>query len=289
MAALTATEQRNIRGRLTQAFKVADAAQFYAGSFAALRLNSFATTADRGYAEPYTAAAGTLPLSGFAERGVLGDTDADVPPEVELSIDGYILRNKAVTGVTAITDVGSLVYLSNDNDLTLTRPTYGVPCGIIVRWHTSTSCDILMFSLGELVVLSLSGGGKMLIPLGSFDLATINASASQQNLRTGIVLPFHGKIVDFFAMVDVALTAGTSTEGVTLSLEIDGTDVAGGDLEAQSGDAAAAKLTSTDITGDNEFHEGSLLDVQIVELNTGDDLTAGRVDLFIEVEILPGV
>src|SRR5690606_7343048 len=98
-----------------------------------------------------------------------------------------------------------------------------------------------------------------------------------------------GEIVDIFAMVDVAITANTGGM-FKLNLEIDGTDLTGGVLEFGAA-ALGTKLTlatAQAITGNNRFHKGSLLDIELEESATGDDLTAGRIDLFAVVRALPG-
>jgi hypothetical protein len=282
MAALSADTVRELKGALTYSFKIKNATQLYVGSMAAID--------STGYLIPFTGAAGeklqgrTLATPRADTAGVsnlLGDTAAKPIVEATVCLEGEILAKVAVTGASAITDIGSVVYLSNDNDLTLTRPTRGVVFGTVVRWWSSTTCDVYRFGKAQLDVLSLTGNGKELLYLGSLDCDTITTA----NQRTSIPLPFRGKFLTFFAMVDVAITGSSGT--ADLNLEIDGTNVTGGvvTVSTAAGGTKGTKLSGTAITAANTFSEGSLLDIEAV---LGTDMTAGRVDLYAEVEHLVG-
>lgn len=286
MSALATDTPREVKGTHTYSFKIKNATQLYVGSFASID--------STGYLIPFAGAAGeklqgrVLPtpdptVSGSTGASLLGNTSATPVVEATVQLDGEILPKVSVTGATSIANIGAVVYLnSNDNDLTLTRPTRGVAFGTIVRYWSSTTCDVLRFSKAEWDVIGLGGSGQELLYLGSLDCDTITTA----NQRTSIPMPFHGKFLSFFAMVDVAIAGSSGT--ADLNLEIDGTNVTGGvvTVSTAAGGTKGTKLDGTAITALNEFNEGSLLDI---EATLGTDMTAGRVDLYATVARLPGI
>ena len=114
-----------------------------------------------------------------------------------------------------------------------------------------------------------------LINLGSYDCATIAAG----DLRTGILLPYAGRILDVFALIDVAPAGAGGT--VALNLEINGTNVTGGVVTVATGDAKAARKDDTAITATNTFTAGQSLDVEASSVVA---MSAGRFDLFARVQ-----
>ena len=85
---------------------------------------------------------------GIVGRRVTAD-GAQGDKEVYVICGPLIIRKHAVTGVAAVTDVGKLVYATDDQTLTLTANTNLKAIGKIVRWHSGTTCDVLMFSPAE--------------------------------------------------------------------------------------------------------------------------------------------
>lgn len=288
MATMTADAlpTNGVKGDKTYSFKVKNATDAFFGGLVAID--------STGYLKPWAGAAGEKPLgrmqptpdpTGQLANPLTGDTSASPVPEATVCLESEVIINVPVTGASAITDIGKTVYLNTDNinaDLTLTRPTRGLPFGIVLRWLSSTRCDVRRFSFGELAAISLAGNGRQLINIGSIDCDSLTTA----NVRTAIPLPFRGKIVDVFAMVDVAITGASGT--ADLNLEIDGTNVTGGvvTVSTAAGGTKGTKLAGTAITAANTFSESSVLDV---EATVGTDMTAGRVDLFIVVEPTFGV
>ena len=86
-----------------------------------------------------TASSGNA-FAGIALRKADNGSGADSAINVTLVRRG-LLRNIAVTGASAITDVGSTVYASADDTLTLTS-TNNISMGKVVRWISSTLCDV---------------------------------------------------------------------------------------------------------------------------------------------------
>lgn len=281
MAALSANTQRDLRSSRTASFQIKNTSQLYVGSLVAID--------SVGYAIPYTGAAGerlmgrALPTPRADDLGkqLLGDTAAVPIPEVTVAVSGEIWEQATVTGVASIADIGKVVYASNDNDLTLTRPARGEAVGIVTRWHTSTTCDVLVFGASER--LAQQGAGLTeLICLGLVDAANSGAAGDD---FTGIKMPFRGKILSTYAMMVVAAVGVGGTQDY--NLEIDAVNVTGGVITVDTATSAkGSREDGTAITGANVFSEGALLDV---EHTTGTDLTAGQFNLFIVVERLAGV
>lgn len=288
MAAASDLIPRTIRGSKTYSVKVKNAVTIYFGTFVAMELSS-------GFAIPWTGAAGELLLgralatadpttaaAGTQGAFVLGATGSTPVPEITVAAESEILQKVSVTGATAITDLGKSVYASDDNVLTLTRPTRGGnPVGVVLRYISSTDCDVLVYSTSERLALTGSGS-KELLYLGAYDADTVENG----DLRTGIPLPFRGRILTVFAMVDkvIAGVGGTSL----INLEIDTVNVTGGvvTVSTAAGGTKGTKLAGTAVTAANTFTEGSVLDVEAASTT---DMTAGSFDLYAEVERLPSV
>jgi len=103
-----------------------------------------------GYARPYTAGD---PFLGFAVAkadntvsGPLGKAGSNGDIDVEVYQRGRI--EAAVTGASAVTDVGKPVFMSDDNPatLTLTASTSYPMIGKVARWKTSTTCVVDFFA-----------------------------------------------------------------------------------------------------------------------------------------------
>ena len=67
---------------------------------------------------------------------------------------GRMIKSKAVTGATAITDYGKKVYVTDNQTYTLTKPTTAIPVGWVKAWISATLCDIQLFTGSELLMLS---------------------------------------------------------------------------------------------------------------------------------------
>lgn len=90
-----------------------------------------------------------LDFLGFADKGATGDTSASPPVDVLVDDSGKVLENVAVTGASAITDNGDWVYAADDGSFTLTPTTNVKAIGVILKWHTSTTCTIRLFTPEE--------------------------------------------------------------------------------------------------------------------------------------------
>lgn len=291
MAALTASAIVRSHGKFQQRYQIRNAATVFHGGLGCVVDQSAATAANRGRMTMFTGAAGEVPVGlvmpdqNVDRDGYVGDTAATPIRDAGISIEGAVLENVSVAGATVVTDsVGRVVYFNdtdNPEDLTLTRPTRGVPIGLVLRFLTGDNCDVLLFSLETIFTIGMGGSGQELLYLGSFDAATVAAG----NLRTGIPMPFHGRFLTLAAMVDVAIAGAGGT--ALINLETDAVDVTGGvvTVSTAAGGVKGTRLAGTAITAANFFSEGSLLDVEAATVTA---MTAGRFDLYAEVERLPG-
>ena len=161
MANLTMNRQLNLKNfpgaSRGQSFQITDALQLYTGSYVFLssgRLTQYDGATGSvivGYVEAPTRDVSIV--SGSTTTTVaplLGETSATPIAEAQVETGAHILNKYSVTGVTAATDVGTLVYLaSDDNLLTTTQPNASKPLGWITRWYSTTYCDVYVMSWAE--------------------------------------------------------------------------------------------------------------------------------------------
>jgi len=140
--ALSADKVRQLRDRHFVAFDVTNALVLYKGSYV-----GFSTST--GYVVKWADTANYQWL-GIVQRGVTGDTTA-AENLVEVDCSGAVEQGVSVTGTSAITNVGDLVYASDDNTLT-TSAVHGSnvdPIAWVTRWYSSTTCDVMFFTPSE--------------------------------------------------------------------------------------------------------------------------------------------
>lgn len=267
------------------ALKIADAVTMIHKRFAGIRGQTHATS--QGYADSYDDEAGMI-FAGLAKEPAglssgTGDTSATVPPEVTLPLTPEILPRYPVTGASSQGDVMKPVYATDNQTLTLTRPSDDAEVvGVITKWHTSTTCDVLLFGLVGQLILGFAGGNRQILELGSYD----NADLNDGDILTSFVLPFHGKLISLHGAVEKAFTGAGGT--AQINAEIGGTNVTGGvvTVSTAASGTVGAIMAGTAITAENVFHEGDLLDLEVA--NQGGTQTAGRVRVYAIVERLPG-
>lgn len=149
-------------------FRIANAIRIFAGAMCGLP-GANALTSSRGYlqrwqnqvniqwagialaSDPFTGML-TAARTGTAANvnSVLGDTSLTPIPEITVETGPCILREVAVTGVSAQTDVWrTLVYNTTDNqdDMTTTATSYAPAIGKAVYWNTSTTCSVFLFGM----------------------------------------------------------------------------------------------------------------------------------------------
>ena len=79
---------------------------------------------------------------GHALEGGTGDAGGTV--RVSIEAGDRILEKTAVTGVTAETDVGTMVHATDDNTFTLTPGANAPAVGRVIKFHTGTTVDVLI-------------------------------------------------------------------------------------------------------------------------------------------------
>jgi len=204
------------------------------------------------------------------------------------------LKNVSVTGVTALTDVGKLVYATDGHTLTLTRPTTGLPIGVIVAYVSTTYVDIHVFDFVQSWILSMASSAPTAYFRKSIGFFPTNAiqgtNAADLRVETSYE---HYKILSLHAIptsYDNALVAGAQD----LNLEIGTTNVTGGVLSLAytsfdaTGDMGTV-INATAITAENEVHIGDVVTLELVASGTG--MTAdmhGAFEVFSICERLPG-
>lgn len=277
MTALATSADVRDRSLNGLSFQAKNAATSYAGGDVAIDAN--------GYLKAAAGAAGEMIVGRQIKEGsVLGNTSATPPTEATVAVDDYILESVPVAGASTIAHLKRIVYCDTDNiktDLSLTRPTRGQPRGIIVRFKSATSFDVLMFGLKSMLA-NQSVGTREEISFGSYT----NAALINGNIRTGQIMQFHGKVISVHGYVQAAFTGSGGTAAI--NLEIDTVDVTGGVVTASTaaGGTIGTKLAGTAVTAANEFYEGSVVDVEVA--STGGTQTLGQVEVFAVVERLPG-
>jgi hypothetical protein len=229
---------------------------------------------------PYNDEAGIMFAGGAAETTTLGDTTASPPPETRTNVGEKVLVRATVTGVTSRGDILKPVYATDDNTLTLTRPTTGEVIGIVTDWHTSTTCDVLVFAIDARAAAASTVDH---VYLGTIDFA----STADANLRTSLPFPYHGVILSVSAMISIPCVGSGGTS--TIGLEIDGAPaVTGGAfvLSTAAGGTVGTALSVTAVTGNNVLREGSLID--IVGSSTSGTRTTGACEVFAKIQRRPG-
>lgn len=256
--------------------EVADAITVYAGRFAGIRGPDHATT--QGYVDSYAAEAGMF-FAGLMESAgglteILGATSDNDIPTAGIYLLPQKLKRVVVTGAASRGDILRPVYCTDNQTLTLTRPTLGVPIGVILEWHTSTTVDVLLFGAAVQAAIDLAGAGQELIYLGSIDFGT----TIDGDLKTGIPMPFHGELLEVFTITELVLVGASGT--ILLNFEIGGTNVTGGVITVATATQATlgTKSVGTAITAAAVFHEGDLLDIE--GASAGGTRTTGRVGIY---------
>lgn len=226
------------------------------------------------------------PYATYAEKQKL--TGDDVKTTLANTFGEFGRRIKfPVTGASSAA-VATLqpVFMIDNYTLSLTpaTSTRNKPAGYVEKWVSGTTCEVFIFSAHAQRLMDFAGGGRRkTIHLGHFDADTI----ADGDLRTDMTdfIHDHCKIVNFYALIDKALT--TTGDTTALHLEIGSTALTGGvlTLTGEAGSIKGLQVNATAITALNEFHEGDTL--SIVAASTA-DLTGGTFDLFAVIELEAG-
>jgi len=201
---------------------------------------------------------------------------------------GEKLINKSVTGVAAITDFGKNVYATDNQTLTLTKPTAGIPIGFVAKWNATTYCDIQTFTPAELLMWSFLPQ-KETIYLGYVSSQAMGGTAAIDLFSYTANRRMQIDTFKAYPMFDDAAVAGDQD----LNLEIGAVDVTGSDLTLAYTDCDAAgdmgTASSAACTALNIVSQGEVITVEMAASGTGftNDIRAG-FNLYIDVTYLPG-
>jgi hypothetical protein len=287
MAAATANLVRKVRDRQKAAFKIKNAVTLWGGAYAAIGHFDNATAGNRGRALSHIDDTAGLIPAGFVDQKEVGDSGETVLASIQL--DGHIEYQLAITDIAGdITDVGRKVYLTDDATFTLTAPaTIGgsLPVGITIRFNAADSFDVYFFSFGELCAMALAGGARRTWCLGA---VVAEAGTGNANLLTGIVCPFHGRLVGYY-LICASAPADADVAG-PVSLEVNGTDVDYGTANPtiNFADTLGLKISGSGTAPDVAIHEGDLIDVES-DFTAAGTVGDGIYNVYADIRLEPGV
>ena len=203
----------------------------------------------------------------------------------------FILRKVSVTGVTAITDTGSLVYMTDGQTFTLTKPVCGVPYGIVVGWYSTTYVDVYLFSFVDAVKMSLMKQPTESKTLFN-GLTQALQSTSETILRTFIAKE-HFKILSLHCQptgFDNAVVAGAQTVNVKIgSVATTGGVLSLGYASFDAYTDLGTAIDATTITAANEVHIGDTYTLVMNASGTGFTADAiASLEIYAVVQYLPG-
>lgn len=281
MADLSASITRAVKGAAGLAAEVANSVQTYAGAWAGLRGPDHATT--QGYLDGFDDEKGMIFLGGHLDSQVLGDTTATIPPENRLNVEPKVYPQATVTGVASRGDIGKVVYLTDNNTLTLTRPTLGTPVGYVNEWSSSTTCDVMMLGTAAQAAVDIGGQGTQDVCLGTFSFK----DTSDGDLLTSYLMPYHASIESFWISVGEGFVG--SSGACTLNLEIGTTNVTGGVVTVATATCGTVGtvLTATAITAENIVHAGDALSVE--GSSSATTRTSGTFNVYVRLVARLGV
>lgn len=225
---------------------------YYKGSGVALRPST-------GYAVLWDGTAGDLWL-GPAVSQIVADASMGYRKMVEVDESGVVLERVAVTGASAVTDIGKLVYAADD-DLEAMTLTAGVSVGAVgrvIRWYSSTTCDVRLFTPEEYRARE----GRV----GFVTLSYLAATFANGDMATTWTPGFAGRIVDADAVCTAAVTTGA--KAATLNLEIGTTNLTGGVITLSGTYALGAVVAATAITAANHFSATDTISLEASSVTT---------------------
>jgi hypothetical protein len=238
MAATVAVQREVGRSYRTGAYLVKEAEALFAGSYGALDASGLLVAFTGDPAEQ---------LVGLIERSVTGDVSEKVMGEVITEEHEIIV---AVTGASAITDVGKKVYISDDSTFTLTQATGTRLLGEVTEYRTGTECRVAVLGFGARRALDAAGAGSVLQVADPGDAgaipvthsASVGLTTAGAETRTVAVPTFIGQKLNLYLDVDggncvITFASGINQIGNTIATGAD----AGDHLSLEAIEIGAAK------------------------------------------------
>lgn len=281
-AAADLTQVRDSEGPVRKvALPIKNAQQVYLNAYGAVDTSV-------GLIKPWAAAAGEIlmgPIAAGENYGTgLGSSTAPTP-QASISCPDHVRYGVVVTGATAATDNGTLVYLADDQSFTFTRNTRGLPVGFVQRWITSTTCDVYVFGVSTLAAVALGGCGAALVHLGNFDAPNLT-TATDCVIAT---IPGRYRVRSIYATVAKTLAGGTS---IVITFKQNTTAfTTGGVLTLTTNAAGATNVAATTITQDSTtiFSESDVLRGTVAVTGTYTADTGGNFNVYALIDRLLGV
>ena len=197
------------------------------------------------------------------------------------------INSLAVTGASAASDFGKLVYFTDNQTATLTKPTSALPHGFVKRWISSTLCDVTLFTLAESIMWSMIPQNQR-IYLGYVSAQSLGGTGALDLLLHTAKSRMLLTQVSAFPCIDDLATAGAQT----FTVEIGAVNCTG-TLALGFGDCNALADMGTEVTqaltGTCTAAQGDIITLELVASGTGftDDTVAG-FNFYLDVTLLPG-
>lgn len=270
MSDMTANASRNFRSRTHSiALITTNEEEFFIG--AAVGLN-----ADTGRAVALSTASNKhVRFVGWCQQRITGDGTNTV----SVRVDGPVVEAATITGLSAASDVGKLIYMIDDQTFTLTRPSAdAVAVGLVGRFRSGTTGDVICFTIGESFALD-AARPKETIALGTVGLK----EAAAEDVVCRKPLFGHGRIVKFHAYTAQKLASGAAGEAV-FQLLLGATSLGFIHLDATSGASGMRVFGAAASTNAiaQRFSDGEVVTVKLSTLTTPFDAD-GATTFFIDV------
>lgn len=270
------TKDRNTPRRVGEVFscKVAEATKIFAGSLVCLN--------SAGYAVPGSTATTLTPI-GRAEETVDNSSGSDGDLSVSVLRGVFRWGNSASSDLIAITEIGKVVYIVDDQTVAKTNGTntrsragfvvdvdsdgvwlltgYGMlsdPSGALLAANDLSDLDTPATARTNL------GGGadKIVLSVPDLDLVGANAEVKQ------IVAPVAGNISKIYSVINGALETGNAT----LTAAIGATPVTSGVITITQADSAAGDVDSATPSAANTVAVGDVISITVGGTNDASKL-----------------
>lgn len=243
--------------------QIIDAAVVRRGALTAVAHKNTSTAANRGKATAFAASNLLIPFGMMAGGNKTGsatvkDTLTNQLPAAKLAIDRGVAR-LPVTGLTSadlFRDVLREVWASDDGTFSLTRTAKAMLAGYVFLPDTTTTCWVaLVLGLDQLIF-------QAAVKRYAWCLGVVSGNiAATGTVKTNIVAPHHGRVLDVYGYVVQVLQAAAN---LTINLRNSAVDFNGGVVTFVAADAQGARKQGTAVADDplNYIHENDDIRLQ---------------------------
>lgn len=192
---------------------------------------------------------------------VSGQNPAKIPL---LSIFDRLGRNVTVTGATAVTDHGKLVFATDDATMTLTAPADDRGAvGIVWEYVSTGVCHVLFFTPMQSALMTMIGTHASMA-FCVYDIASWGTGVIYDRVSWGQ----HGLIESFTFQVATSHTGATSTVAANAAVN-SGSDIfASDDIVLAVASAVGGYEETTDeavVAANAEFHDGDTINLSLLD------------------------